>query len=388
MPGRGGATIAVWICFAVWGNLACLHGGDRDVSDSGGGLLGRLTYIRYGCTFGSKSGRDIVERMDLRTRETETLLSSDYPVCRLRYSPDKKRFVFEMDRTRAGDRVHTGKRIYIGFTDGAAAIELTENSRPDTFPEWSPDGKYIAYEDGPWEISAVRVIDVESRLDEPVMAPEDTATCKPLWLTNTTLLVHTRLDARVSGTKAALRTSGMAKYDIREKIFTRMFDGLRASAISLSPDGVHLAVSTPPRVKRPGLLMLLMGGHEYIQRLQVLDLASGRLEPMNPQPGMYESNGCVAWSPGGSKLAWIRTHKRRSQCQVLVRELGKRGVKKISLPNLLGGSLRWSRDGAYLACVTHDRVGGGFNVYAANVLAGSSIRVLSSPSQIGLFSWD
>jgi len=79
------------------------------------------------------------------TRLAETRTASEWVP---NWSPDGKKIAFASDRD--GD-----SEVYVINVDGSGLVQLTENDGYDGRPRWSPDGTQIAFEtdrDGDWDI--------------------------------------------------------------------------------------------------------------------------------------------------------------------------------------------------------------------------------------------
>lgn len=67
-------------------------------------------------------------------------------VSHVRVSPDGRRVAFVVAHAvMEAEKSEWLSHIYVAASDGAGAIQLTQGEKSATFPEWSPDGQWIAF---------------------------------------------------------------------------------------------------------------------------------------------------------------------------------------------------------------------------------------------------
>src|SRR5262245_36820161 len=67
-------------------------------------------------------------------------------VSHVRVSPDGKRVAFVVaNAVMEPEKSEWLSHIYLAAADGTGAVQLTQGEKSSTFPEWSPDGQWIAF---------------------------------------------------------------------------------------------------------------------------------------------------------------------------------------------------------------------------------------------------
>jgi dipeptidyl aminopeptidase/acylaminoacyl peptidase len=134
---------------------------------------------------------------DVETKKLDTLTSGDYDVVSPAWSPDSKQIVFVSNRTADPDRNGNTDLWVVEAKKGASLKQLTTWTDSDTNPEWSPDGKWIAYlksqtpEYDIYDQPQIAVIPAQggtpkvlnATLDRDVSAPRWAADSKSVWVT-------------------------------------------------------------------------------------------------------------------------------------------------------------------------------------------------------------
>ena len=82
---------------------------------------------------------------DVSTKKTDTLTSGNYNEGSVQWRPDGSAFAFTSNRTADPDRNSNSDIFIIEARPGATARQLTTWNGNDGSPQWSPDGKFIAY---------------------------------------------------------------------------------------------------------------------------------------------------------------------------------------------------------------------------------------------------
>ena len=83
--------------------------------------------------------------LDISTQKTDTLTKGIYDETEPVFSPDGKQIAFVSNRTAGPDKNENTDIYIMDATAGSPMKKLTAWSGTDHSPQWSPDGKYIAY---------------------------------------------------------------------------------------------------------------------------------------------------------------------------------------------------------------------------------------------------
>jgi dipeptidyl aminopeptidase/acylaminoacyl peptidase len=82
---------------------------------------------------------------DVESKKTDTLTSGNYDEGNIQWSPDGRFLAFVSNRTADPDKNSNSDLFIIEAKQGAIAKQLTTWTGSDNAPQWSPDGKTIAY---------------------------------------------------------------------------------------------------------------------------------------------------------------------------------------------------------------------------------------------------
>ncbi len=83
--------------------------------------------------------------LDVKTHDIDTLTSGNYNEEQPVWSPDGKKIAFVSNHTEEPDKNENDDIFIMDAMQGAVPYRLTTWKGEDQHPQWSPDGKYIAY---------------------------------------------------------------------------------------------------------------------------------------------------------------------------------------------------------------------------------------------------
>ncbi|MEP6465036.1 MAG: S9 family peptidase [Parafilimonas sp.] len=83
--------------------------------------------------------------LDVATHNIDTLTSGNYNETQPAWSPDGEKIAFVSNHTQDADKNENDDIFIMEATQNAIPYQLTTWKGEDQFPQWSPDGKWIAY---------------------------------------------------------------------------------------------------------------------------------------------------------------------------------------------------------------------------------------------------
>ncbi len=183
---------------------------------------------------------------DVSTRAVQQLTAGDFDDASPRWSPDGTRIAFVSSRSADPDRENNSDIFVVDARAGAEPVRLTSWSGPDDAPDWSPDGKSIAYLQGSEAILSAYQQDVVAvipstggtprllakSLDRDVSRPRWSVDGKDIWV----LLTDDR-------------SQHLARIDVASGTVTRVLEGKQVIAgVDMSREGRMVArLSTPTK---------------------------------------------------------------------------------------------------------------------------------------------
>ena len=222
---------------------------------------------------------------------TGTCLGDDHPV----YSPDGKKIAFE----RAfGPIVHDDAAVAAIFTmnaDGSDLTQLTQKSTPtsseDHGPEWSPNGKKIAFARinttaRPKNRAAIEVMNADGSNIQR-LTPFRIDAADPHWSPNGKRILFNTHENPAPGESANLFTM---RADGTHRVALTHYTGgtLQARADAWSPDGtqiVYRRMAFSGTDTEVGGFYIITIGSKHIRRLTQVRITSDELSAWGRRPG-------------------------------------------------------------------------------------------------------
>ncbi len=209
-----------------------------------------------------------------------------------------------------------------------AEIQLTHNEASDLVPDWSPDGKRIAFastRDGNWDIYVMSV-------DDAIQDPEDAQVRRltsdegddqsPVWSPDGTWIAFSS-DRDGDSEIYVMRADGT---DLRQLTDNTSID----SKPSWSPDGAKIAFDS---------------GWGYGRDIFVMDADGANQELLVDVEG-----GWPAWSPDGTRIAYFDRVEGTSEIYVV--NVDGTGRARLTLNSVGDWEPSWSPDGEWVLYVS------------------------------------
>ena len=240
------------------------------------------------------------------------------------------------------DKRDGGKEVYVVSADGSGQRRLTRDARYPAAPAWSPDGRQIAFEGGPYALSGVYVVNADGSGQRRLARNGGT----PAWSPDG------RTIAFFSGGKIYLMNADGSEHRPLTKQSNRLTNG-RTRSLAWSPDGRKL------------VFLGQSGCGDFCFHVIVMNADGSNVRDLTPHLGRGPGQGAAdpAWSPDGRRIAFVRGFS--SPDAILVVKSDGSGLRNLT-PKPVGAyaAPAWSPDGRRIAFVG-DRDGNS-EVYVMN----------------------
>ncbi len=248
------------------------------------------------------------------------------------------------------------KKIAVMDFDGANHAFLTDGSATVLTPKWSPKGDRIAYTSIAGGHLQVRIADVGSSGDRPLLSAID-ETFAPAFSPD--------------GTNIALSMSNAGNIDIYETASTGSFP----KRLTTSP-----AIDTGPSYSPDGKSIAFVSDRSGTPQLYVMNADGSNQHRVSFGPGSY---GSPAWSPNGDRIAFTRVEGATSRIGTMATNGGDERIITNGPNDEQPG---WNPAGSSIVFQRQDP-GTRRSTISAVPAAGGDVRVVPTPQGASDPSW-
>ena len=243
------------------------------------------------------------------------------------FSPDGTQIMFEAGHPELDDIYARGMNIYVKAVGDEKVVRLTDPPGISASPQWSPDGRTIAYER--WSKTSEKEFEHAIFLMTPL---------------------------------------GGAKHKLRE--VSESWDGLS----SWSPDSKKLAYGDKPPGEPSGIFLIPAATGSLRERLTTA-----------PE-GMLDS--APSFSPDGKELAFIRARSEGAVAELHLASLPARSEQKLATLDRMVGPIAWTSDSKRIIFSIFRFFDGNSSLYAIPVSGGKPerLQIISSDASSAAIS--
>jgi Tol biopolymer transport system component/imidazolonepropionase-like amidohydrolase len=233
--------------------------------------------------------------------------------------------------------------IYIQEINGKLT-QITDGACVDLYPDWSPDGKTLAYISDRSGKMEIWLQDIKTRNSKLLTNQAGSEVSMPSWSPDGKRIAFSTLDYKKRWGSGVLKVADVANGKITPVYKTIFVPG----KASWSPDGKMLAVmALVPSSSR------FREGHNKFLLLSLDKDSVKFVSPDSTSPlGIRGQNG-PAWSPDGSRMAYI---KDGVLWTVLVDKNGKIKQQPKQLTEELADNISWTGDSKSIVYIATDRL--------------------------------
>ena len=229
---------------------------------------------------------------------------------RPRFAPDGKRIAYVLTKADLERNLYDSD-VWLIQTDGSGDRQLTRSVSADFNPQWSPDGKSIAFLSDRAGRMAIWIIPPDGG-ETRQLTKEPTPVREFAWSPDGKSIAFTRLDDALSPDDGPRVVDKNIKHihlylaDVADGTVRKLTSGdFSIFNFDWSPDGSTIAYARGPR---PGL------DGQYLTDIYALSLADGATRPIIERPGIdyypvYSPDGkSIAFASSGGVRDWVVEH--------------------------------------------------------------------------------
>jgi TolB protein len=225
-------------------------------------------------------------------------------------------------------RLHQDVEIYGRDLSTGETIQITDNDMVDFEPDWSPDGRFLAFTSCTGTDCDVHIIDADGTNDRNITNNEGQADRWPAWSPDGRFIVYSSQNMDGTSSISIIRTDGTHRRMLVDDTFSNQEP-------NWSPNGDWIAFAS----NRGGTFDLWK-----------MDPSGGQLTPLTTTAGTQEEN--PNWSPDGNQLLFDACQSATYPCggfapnYEIYTLLGNGTTRRLTSTDGIDNNPAWSPDGS------------------------------------------